>query len=103
MVAIAYYYPDRPFVSAQQALHAALAEKGKNLHKLNCEKCNEEGGSSPDDDAGILAGPWMPCLEGQFKAYSKGKRPIPEKMKPKMEKLCQDDLNAQVNYYGSLQ
>ena len=73
-----------------------------------CEDChgkkgNEDGGSSADDDAGILAGQWMPYLEDQFKEYASDKRPMPKKMKPKMEKLTDDDIKALIHYYGSLQ
>ena len=30
-----------------------------------------------------------------------GKRPMVKKMKPKMEKLDQADIDALINYYGS--
>ncbi len=98
---IAEYYADKPFVRVTQSFDAGLAETGKGIHNLNCKKCHEDGGSSPDDDAGILAGQWMPYLEDQFEEYASGKRILPEKMKPKMEKLSQDDIKALLNYYGS--
>lgn len=95
------YFAEKPFVRAKQTFDAGLAATGKSLHELNCKKCHEDGGSSPDDDAGILAGQWMPYLEEQFEEYAEGKRPLPEKMKPKFEKLSKDDIKALVNYYGS--
>jgi sulfide dehydrogenase cytochrome subunit len=100
---IADYYADKPFVRAKQSFDANLAKTGKGIHALHCEKCHEDGGSSPDDDAGILAGQWMPYLEEQFKQYSSGKRPMPEKMKPKYEELSADDIKALIQYYGSFQ
>jgi sulfide dehydrogenase cytochrome subunit len=92
-----------PFVRAKQTFDADLASKGKGIHALECKKCHEDGGSSPDDDAGILAGQWMPYLEDQFEEYASGKRPMPKKMQPKMEKLSAEDTKALIHYYGSFQ
>jgi sulfide dehydrogenase cytochrome subunit len=103
MTSIADYYAGKPFVRAKQSYDANLAKIGKGIHKLHCEKCHEDGGSSTEDDAGILAGQWMPYLEEQFEEYSAGKRPMPEKMKPKYEELSEDDIKALVQYYGSFQ
>jgi sulfide dehydrogenase cytochrome subunit len=100
---VADHYAGKPFVRAKQSFDAELAKHGKGIHDLECKKCHEDGGSSPDDDAGILAGQWMPYLEDQFKEYASGKRPLPEKMQPKFEKLSEDDIKALINYYGSFQ
>ena len=100
---VAEHYAGKPFVRAKQTFDADLAAHGKGIHDLNCKKCHEDGGSSPDDDAGILAGQWMPYLEDQFKEYASGKRPLPEKMQPKFEKLSEDDIKALIQYYGSFQ
>jgi sulfide dehydrogenase cytochrome subunit len=97
------HYAGKPFVRAKQAFDEGLAKLGKGIHELNCRKCHEEGGSSPDDDAGILAGQWMPYLEEQLEEFISGKRPMPEKKIPKVEKLTKDDIKALVNYYGSFQ
>ena len=98
---LAKHYAGKKFVRAQQKTDAALANKGKELHDRRCEKCHSEGGSLAADDGGILAGQWMPYLRETFKDYGAGKRPMPEKMKPKMENLGKDDIDALVNYYGS--
>jgi sulfide dehydrogenase cytochrome subunit len=98
---VADHYAGKPFVRAKQSYDADLAKLGKGIHELNCRKCHEDGGSSPDDDAGILAGQWMPYLEEQLEEFVSGKRPMPEKKIPKIEKLTQDDIKALVNYYGS--
>jgi sulfide dehydrogenase cytochrome subunit len=100
---IAKHFAEKDFVPAKQSFDAALAATGKGIHALNCKKCHEDGGSSPDDDAGFLAGQWMPYLEEQFEEYAEGKREMPKKMKPKMEKLSEDDTKALLHYYGSLQ
>lgn len=100
---VADHYAGKPFVRAKQDFDAELAKRGKGIHALNCKKCHEDGGSSPDDDAGFLAGQWTPYLEEQFEEYAAGKRPMPEKMQPKMEKLSEDDIKALINYYASFQ
>jgi len=99
--ALADYLSKKPFVRAKQTVDAAKAERGKQLHDAQCMKCHEDGGSSPDDDAGILAGQWMPYVRHSFEEYSSGKRPIPKKMKPKFDALTKDDVDALVNYFGS--
>jgi sulfide dehydrogenase cytochrome subunit len=43
----------------------------------------------------------MPYLKEQFKDYQAGKRPMVKKMKPKMKKLDQADIDALIHYYGS--
>jgi sulfide dehydrogenase cytochrome subunit len=99
--AIGDYFEAKPFVRAKQDFDAALVKEGKAYHAVNCKKCHEDGGSSPDDDAGILAGQWKSYLEEQFKDYKDGKRPMPEKMKPKFDKLTDNDIKALLNYYAS--
>jgi len=96
------HFAGKKFVRAQQKFDAALAKKGKEIHEHACDKCHSEGGSLASDDAGILAGQWMPYLKEQFKDFQSGKRPMVKKMKPKMEKLEAADIDALVNYYGSL-
>lgn len=100
---IADHYAGKPFVRAKQAFDAELAKHGKGIHDLHCVKCHEDGGSSPDDDAGILAGQWMPYLEQQFADFRSGERPMTKKMKPKIEKLTDEDVKALINFYGSEQ
>jgi sulfide dehydrogenase cytochrome subunit len=101
---LAQYYAGKKFVRAKQKFDPALAKRGKEIHEANCEKCHSNGGSVASDDAGIMAGQWMPYLDETFKQYSSGKRPMSEKkMKPKMEKLDKAGFDALVNYYGSFQ
>ena len=45
----------------------------------------------------------MKYLREQFEDYLSGKRPMPEKMKPKIEKLDKDDVENLINFYGSEQ
>lgn len=98
---VAEHFAGKKFVRAQQKFDPALAEKGKKIHERSCDKCHSEGGGLASDDAGIMAGQWMPYLQDQFKDFMDGKRPMVKKMKPKMEKLKSEDIDALVHYYGS--
>ena len=101
IAAIAGELSKKPFVRAKQTADAAKAERGKRIHDAHCVKCHEDGGSSPDDDAGLLAGQWMPYVQHTFEEFKSGQRPIPKKMKPKFDELTPDDIDALVNYFGN--
>lgn len=101
ITAIADYLSKKPFVRARQSADAAKAERGKQIHDVHCTKCHTDGGSSADDDAGILAGQWIPYIQHTFEEFASGERPLPKKMKPKFDPLSKEDKEALANYYGS--
>jgi sulfide dehydrogenase cytochrome subunit len=103
ITAIADTLSKKPFVRAKQSADAAKAARGKQIQEAHCKKCHEDGGSSPDDDAGILAGQWIPYIRHTFEEFTSGQRPMPKKMKPKFDELTKDDIDALVNYFGSFQ
>ncbi len=100
---IAEYFAGKPFVRAKQEFDAEKAKAGKKLQNSRCKKCHEDGGSSPDDDAGILAGQWIPYLRKQFKDYSSGARPMTKKMKKKYENLTDEEKENLIHYFASFQ
>jgi sulfide dehydrogenase cytochrome subunit len=100
---IAEFYASKEFVPAKQTFDPGKAASAAKIHEANCEKCHEDGGSSPDGDSGILAGQWTPYLKSALKAFTSGDREMPERMQPKMEKLSDTDIEALLHYYGSLQ
>ncbi len=101
---IAEYYSSKDFVAATQDFDAVKAEAGRKVHKKHCEKCHSDGGSYADDDAGLLAGQWMPYLEQVFADYAAGERDMMEdKMKQKIDGLDAENIDALVHYYASLQ
>lgn len=100
---IAKHFASKPFVPAKQKFDAALAEKGKDVHDELCEKCHSAGGSLASDDAGILAGQWIPYQEATYKDYSTGDRAQPKKMKIKMKKLNDETTKQLIHYYSSMQ
>lgn len=100
---VAAYYFELPFVAAKQDFDADLAAAGKAVHDAQCDRCHSDGGSNPDDEAGILAGQWMGYLEATFAQYASGDREQPKKMQEKMDALSADDVKALVHFYASQQ
>ncbi len=101
--ALAKFYAGKDFVRAKQDFDPDRAARGRKIHGANCEKCHEDGGISAEDDAGVLAGQWMPYLEQTFKSYASGERVIPKKMKPKFEKLTDEGKLDLLHFYASFQ
>jgi len=100
---IAAYYFELPWVAAQQEFDAGLAAAGKAVHDELCDKCHSDGGSNPDDEAGILSGQWIGYLENTFAEYASGAREQDKKMAEKMEALSDADTTALLHYYASQQ
>ncbi len=101
--AIATYYSEQIFVPAKQAFNAEFAKKGEKLHQARCTKCHEDGGSSADDDAGILAGQWIPFLEQTIKDYRSGERKTEDGMKKQLDKLSEKQIEELIHFYASQQ
>ncbi len=97
----AYYAAQTWAPVAQPGLDAAKIAAGKSIHTANCENCHTKGGSVADDDAGIVAGQWLPYLDLTMQDYKSGKRAMPDKMKPKIDKLSAADSEAVAQYYAS--
>ena len=100
---IAAHYAALPFVAAKQEFDAGLAAAGKAVHEAECDRCHSEGGSNPEDEAGILAGQQMGYLMDTFAEYRAGEREQPKKMEEKVNALSDDDVKALVHYYASQQ
>ena len=98
---LAAYYAAKPFIAAEQAFDAALAEQGRGVHDRACERCHTDDGSNPEDDAGILKGQWMGYMRQTFAEYASGAREQPDKMKEKLDPLGEDDIEALLHFYAS--
>lgn len=106
--AMAKYFSEKKFVKAKgQPFDKKMAKKGAKLHDKYCEKCHAEGGTSAEDDSGILAGQWVPYLKYTLADMMAGKSQMPKKMKKKMTKLHEKKgdagIEALLNYYASQQ
>lgn len=103
---LAGYFAKQKFVPAKgQKFDPKKAKKGAKLHDKYCEKCHAEGGSSPEDDSGILAGQWKPYLKYTLDDILAGKSQMPKKMMKKLKKLHKKKgdagIDALLNYYAS--
>jgi sulfide dehydrogenase cytochrome subunit len=101
--AVARWLAGRRFVPATQPFDPAKVARGESVYGKLCRRCHEEGGRSPDEDNGIVAGQWTPYLKSQLAAFRAGKRTIDDKMKARLDKLGPEDQEALLNFYASQQ
>jgi sulfide dehydrogenase cytochrome subunit len=101
--AAAKYLASRKFVRAKQPFDPAKVAKGQSVYGKLCRRCHEDGGSSPDEDNGILAGQWMPYLKSQLVAFRAGKRTVDDKMKARLEKVSAEEEEALLHFFASQQ
>jgi sulfide dehydrogenase cytochrome subunit len=101
------YFANQPFVVAKQEFDEGQVKEGAKLHDKYCEKCHADGGTSKEDDSGILAGQWTLYLDWAMDDFRAGDREMPKKMKKKVDKLVSKEgdagLQALYNYYASQQ
>jgi sulfide dehydrogenase cytochrome subunit len=100
---IAEYYAAKTFVAAKQEFDTGKVAAGREIHDRDCEKCHIDGGTNPEEDAGIIAGQWSDYLRQSFDAYVSGEREAVKKMKEKMAPLSEQDIDALVHFYASQQ
>jgi len=87
----------------KQDLDGAKVAAGAKLYGPNCEKCHDKSGSLPEDDSGILAGQWLPYLTYSLEDFKADRREMPKKMRKKVEKLDDSELEALLHYFASQQ
>jgi cytochrome subunit of sulfide dehydrogenase len=103
MTALADHYSKLPYAPMKQATDAAKVAAGKTVHERDCKSCHSNGGRDPADDAGILGGQPLGWLKSALADGKAGKTEQPKKMKDKITKLSDADLEALANYYASQQ
>ncbi len=100
---LAEYYSKQKFIPHKQDFDKVLAKKGAKVHKKRCEKCHSDNGSNADDDAAILAGQWKGYLKRQLDLIVSKERTVPKKMRKKIKKLKDGDIEALIEFYASQQ
>jgi sulfide dehydrogenase cytochrome subunit len=95
---VASHYAGKSYTPHQQSVDEAMADEGMKVFDKRCDKCHAEGGSDPEDEAGLLLGQWKPYLEKQFEMFDSGDRDMPKKMKKKFEKLSAEDKANIIEY-----
>lgn len=103
IVAMSEFFASQEASPAEQSFDAELAAKGAKVHDKYCEKCHEDGGTSVEDDAGLLKGQWRPYLEYSFEDYHSGKREMSKKMAKKFNKMAEkpENMKALLEFYSS--
>lgn len=101
--AMGAYFASLPVYKADVPHDAAKAQAGAEIYEDACAKCHDESGSLPDDDAGILAGQWLPWLKYSMEDFLAGHREMPRKMKKQVDKLDEEQIDAVLNYFASQQ
>ena len=102
------FFSKQKFTPASQESDAGLAKTGAKLHDKYCEKCHSDGGdvmAAVEDEVGVLAGQWKPYLHYSLNDFASGKRPMPKKMKKKLEDLLEKEgdagVSALLEFYAS--
>jgi cytochrome subunit of sulfide dehydrogenase len=85
-----------------QPVDPVKAAKGAALQEANCSRCHLEDGKEGKDDTPVMASQWLNYLHIQMELYQSGKRKMPEKMAEKVKQLSQDDLDALLHFYASV-
>jgi sulfide dehydrogenase cytochrome subunit len=96
-------FAKQPVAKTSQTLDAAKVKAGSKLFGKNCEKCHDEYGGLADDDSGILASQWLPYLQYSMEDFQGGSREMAKKMKKKVDKLSDDELEALLQFFASQQ
>ena len=100
--AIAAYFAGKTFVRGAQAANTAVVQKGKEVAEKNCKICHTIDGGVATEDHVLLGGQWMPYLRKTFDEYNAGSRRMNPKMKKVFATLDKDDVDAVINYLGSV-
>lgn len=100
---IAGHYAGLKWVSmaGEQKFDSAKIAQGEKLYGKNCGKCHDENGALADDDAGLLAGQWLPYLQYTMADFKDGRSEMPKKMAKKVKKLSDDEIEALLQFFAS--
>ena len=100
---MASVFAKQPNAITSQKLDVAMVKAGAELFGKNCEKCHDKKGGLADDDSGILASQWLPYLQYSMEDFRGGSREMAKKMKKKVDKLNDDELEALLQFFASQQ
>jgi sulfide dehydrogenase cytochrome subunit len=92
-----------PMAVTSQKTDAAKVATGEKLYPKNCSKCHDENGTLADDDSGIMASQWLPYLHYSMQDFKAGSREMPKKMKKKVDKLSDAELESLLQFFARQQ
>ena len=101
--AIATYMADQKWVSSAKQPPKHLIGNGAKIHKEKCESCHETNGAFQDDEVPRLAGQWADYTKIMLYNFHDIGSPHtqPRKMRKRVQKLSQDELDELANFYAS--
>jgi len=100
---MAGYFAKMPMAVTSQKTDAAKVAAGEKLYPKNCSKCHDENGTLADDDSGIMASQWLPYMHYSMQDFKAGSREMPKKMKKKVDKLSDAELESLLQFFASQQ
>lgn len=100
--ALGEHYESRNFVPARQPFDPVLAERGGDIHEINCETCHAMGGTMAERGP-RLAGQWAPYLREAIKQALSGEHLVPPVMEKRLGDFSSEDIDALVHFYASQQ
>jgi len=100
---MAGFFASKPMASTSQELDAAKVAAGEKLYGKNCSKCHDENGTLADDDASIMASQWLTYMHYSMEDFKAGSREMPKKMKKKVDKLSDAELENLLQFFASQQ
>jgi sulfide dehydrogenase cytochrome subunit len=103
IAAIASFFSEQEWRQAPADVNRKLVAQGKAIHQEQCESCHADGGRKSKDEVPRLAGQWQRYLYIQLRDMHdidfEGVQPI--KMRQRVQKLSQEELEALSHYYAS--
>lgn len=107
-IAIGQFYAAQAYVPARQKVDPALADRGRRVHELRCERCHGDGGRRFETDEAkapgpILAGQWLQYLQLVLREFAESERALPAGMDQAFRGLERGDTEALAHFYASRQ
>ena len=105
IAAIASFFSGQEWRPTPGEVNSKLAAQGKAIHEDQCESCHADGGRKSKDEVPRLAGQWREYLYLQLRDLHdidsgfEGVQPL--KMRRRVQKLSQEELEALSHYYAS--
>jgi sulfide dehydrogenase cytochrome subunit len=101
--AISSYMAKQKWVSSTKKIDKHLIGNGAKIHTEKCESCHEKNGAFQDDEVPRLAGQWADYTKNMLYNFHDIGSPAsqPRKMRKRVQKLSQDELDELANFYAS--
>lgn len=101
---MAKHFSANSWISAKANAPEEQFLAGKAIHDEHCAECHENAGRYQDKEIPRLAGQWPTYLLYQLADYQQdhAKMPQPDKMRERVKKLTQEDLEAVCGFYGQV-